>query len=60
MFQLGLNQVFQNDSDLSGISNQQIKLSKVVQKAEIDVNEHGVTAVAATGTRVLPKLISFI
>ena len=49
LFQLGLNKVFQSDADLSGISDQAISLSKAVQKAKIEVTEHGVTAVAATG-----------
>ncbi|PSN32808.1 hypothetical protein C0J52_22968 [Blattella germanica] len=46
---LGMNQIFQNNADLSGMTNQAIALSKVIQKAEIKLDEGGVTAAAATG-----------
>lgn len=46
---LGINTAFQDNADLTAITDQRIKVSKVIQKAEIALDESGVTAAAATG-----------
>ena len=50
-FQLGLTDVFTTKSDLGGITthDQTLSVSDIVQKAELEVNEKGGTASAATG-----------
>lgn len=49
--QIGLERIFSNAADFSGMlqSNESLKVSAVVQKAYIEVNEVGVEAAAATG-----------
>jgi len=50
-FQLGLKDVFTTKSNLGGITkhDQMLSVSDIVQKAELEVNEKGGTASAATG-----------
>lgn len=45
------------EANLSGMTNEQVAVSKVVQKTYIDVNEAGTEAAAATGCKLL--FISF-
>jgi serine protease inhibitor len=54
-FQLGLRDVFTIKSDLGGITTpgQTLSVSDIVQKAELEVNEKGGTASAATGISLL-------
>jgi hypothetical protein len=47
--QIGLTDIFTQQANLSGISEQPLRVSKVVQKAHIEVDEEGATAAAATG-----------
>jgi hypothetical protein len=51
-FQLGLTDIFTINSNLGGITTQNATLtvSDIVHKAELEVNEKGGTASAATGT----------
>jgi serine protease inhibitor len=49
MFQLGLEDIFTSQAQLQGISDERLRVSEVVQKAEIEVNEQGATASAGTG-----------
>lgn len=55
-FQIGLGDIFEDSADFSGMleSPEPLHVSKVIQKAFIEVNEEGTEAAAATG-----KLMSF-
>jgi hypothetical protein len=57
-FQLGLTDVFTINSDLGRITTQKgiLTVSDIIHKAELEVNEKGGTASAATGTVKLLKL----
>jgi serine protease inhibitor len=56
-FQLGLTDVFTINSNLGGITMQEgtLTVSDIVHKAELEVNEKGGTASAATGISPLVK-----
>jgi serpin peptidase inhibitor clade A protein 3 len=47
--QIGLTDIFTNLANLSGISEERLSVSEVVQQAQIEVDEEGATAAAATG-----------
>lgn len=52
---LGLTLVFSDDADLSGIaSGEELKISAVIHKAYVDVNEEGTEAAAATAVAIAP------
>lgn len=50
MFQMGIHEIFDmNTADLLGICPQYLYVSQMIQKAEIEVNEQGTVATAASG-----------
>ena len=52
-----MKEMFSDEADFSGISECRLKVSKVVQKAFIEVDEEGSEAVAHTG-KFLEHLLS--
>ena len=59
--QLGVKDIFEDNADLSGIGakKEPLKVTKVVQKAFIEVEEKGTTAAAATAVFVSRKSAAF-
>ncbi|MGH0179711.1 UNVERIFIED_CONTAM: hypothetical protein FKN15_002599 [Acipenser sinensis] len=53
--EMGITDVFSNSADLSGISEEvKLKVSKIVHKAAIDIDEKGTEAAAGTGVEIMP------
>ncbi|KAL2726795.1 leukocyte elastase inhibitor-like isoform X2 [Vespula squamosa] len=58
---LGLHSMFEDNADFGNLTNEPVKISKVLQKAFIEVNEEGSEAAAATVAQIRLKraLIDF-
>ncbi|KAH8297230.1 hypothetical protein KR044_007637 [Drosophila immigrans] len=56
--QLGMTHLFSNEADFSKMiqSPEELKVSKIIHKAFIDVNEKGTEAAAATVFRIMPVM----
>lgn len=54
---LGINAIFRDGSSLSGISNEELIVSKVMQKAKIEVSERGTKAAAVTGAMMVTSAL---
>jgi len=59
LFQMGLTTPFSNNANFTGITEVPLKISKVVQKAFIEVNEEGSEAAAVTGEYNLLCILHF-
>ncbi|PNF40587.1 hypothetical protein B7P43_G06760 [Cryptotermes secundus] len=55
---IGLTDIFTDRANLTGISEEPVAVSQVIQKAEIEVDEDGATAAAATA--IIIKTLSAI
>ncbi|XP_036062381.1 serine protease inhibitor A3N-like [Onychomys torridus] len=59
--ELGIREVFSKQADLSGITGaKDLRVSRVVHKAVLDVAEIGTEAAAATGWKAVPLCAKFI
>ncbi|XP_018615539.2 alpha-1-antitrypsin-like [Scleropages formosus] len=56
---MGITDIFSAGADFTGISDSPLVVSKVVQKATLDVDESGSTATAATGVEVMLMSVRF-
>lgn len=54
---LGINAIFNDGSSLSGISEESLIVSMVMQKAKIEVSEEGTKAAAVTGAMMLTSAL---
>uniref|UniRef100_A0A8C4RUU7 Thyroxine-binding globulin n=1 Tax=Erpetoichthys calabaricus TaxID=27687 RepID=A0A8C4RUU7_ERPCA len=53
--EMGITDIFSDEADLSGITDEtKLKVSKIVHKAVLDVDETGSEAAAGTGAEIIP------
>lgn len=58
---MGISKIFAHDADLSGLLEENdagspLKVSQVIHRAIIEVNEHGSSAAATTGDSILQTI----
>lgn len=51
---MGMANIFSNSANFSGIADDPVLVSEVIQKATLDIDEAGSTATAATGVVLMP------
>lgn len=54
-----MSEMFTHKANFNGISDEPLKVDKVIQKAFIEVNEEGSEAAAITGEQPLDQFFSF-
>lgn len=55
-FQLKIREIFLPTANLSIVEQQNVKISNIIHKTHIEVNEKGTVAAAATGAVVIPLM----
>ncbi|KAK0174306.1 hypothetical protein PV327_010971 [Microctonus hyperodae] len=54
---MGISNMFGNGADFSRMSDDNVKISKIIQKAFISVDENGSEAAAATGAQIVTLMM---
>ena len=57
---MGMSEMFSDNADFSGITENGLKVSRVIQKTFIEVNEEGSEAAAATCKFLEHSLLGFL